>query len=284
MRSIGKIKIDVRTLIVSAIIVVFLEGISLIFGFDAYPIALILSLSVLTAFLIIVVVLIVRQRLERQQSLSIKENLPENGVPVRKVYVNELYKIEYEKIAELTHEEELFVKKNSGSNLGKLKSAPEGPTYYTYDDMLDTARVLSFGQENVKFAGLIDTLEKELDKPGGYNTGWMEFVFDHEKKFGPINANSSTALYKIVFKHIADLTEEETEVMVAPYFGVSMFVLDSSPMGVLYMDKTHLEAFVNMFGEQKFERLVKLLKEEMDKSGICISDCIELVTSYRWLS
>jgi hypothetical protein len=174
-------------------------------------------------------------------------------------------------VTELALEEELFVKRYSGSNEGKLGSAPEGPTYYTYDAMFSG----SFSaQEQVQFAGVIEILEKEIEKHD-----YVEFVFDHEKKLGPINKGASTALYRIIYTLIAELTEEEAAVINNPNLhGSSMFILDSAPVQLFYMDNTHLEAIVNMYGERKFERLVKILKAEIDKNEYC--GCVELLEEY----
>jgi hypothetical protein len=200
-----------------------------------------------------------------------KAIVDKNVVPAVSNVKTKLYRIVYTKIAELTLEEELFVKRYSGSNEGKLRSAPEGSSYYTYDAMFSG----SFSaQEQKQFAGIIEILEKEIEKHD-----YVEFVFDHEKKLGPINKNASTALYRIRYTLIAELTKEENAVINNPKFsGSSMFILDSAPTQLFYMDNTHLEAIVNMYGERKFERLVKILKAEIDKNEYC--GCVELVEEY----
>jgi hypothetical protein len=104
-------------------------------------------------------------------------------------------------------------------------------------------------------------------------------VFDHEKKLGPTNKGASTALYRILFTRIAELTEEENAVINTPNnHGSSMFILDSVPTQLFYLDNTHLEVIVNMYGERKFERLVKILKEEIEKNEYC--GCVELLEEY----
>jgi hypothetical protein len=230
------------------------------FGFGGYTIYILLAAFTVPLLIFIVIALIVH-RGRKAQELT---NYYYGKRP-------ELYRIVYEKVAELTPEEELFVKRYSGSNEGKLRSAPEGTSYYTYDDMFSG----SFSaQEQVQFAGVIEILEKEIEKHD-----YVEFVFDHEKKLGPINKNASTALYRIRYTLIAELTKEENAVINNPKFsGSSMFILDSAPTQLFYMDNTHLEAIVNMYGERKFERLVKILKAEIDKNEYC--GCVDLSQEY----